>query len=552
MSMVVELLLSLVTIFTSVKGSCIKGCVCNEQPLTVFCNEGDMETIPMNVPAYAQEVSFAGNKIKTINSRIFYKGLRITKLDLSSNALTDIADDAFLNVRHTLNTLNLRGNQLTDVPKRSLSYLPLLHNFFLANNNIERLLPRTFESMVNLRHLDLSGNWLEQFSQNAFVGLHQLTHLNLSGNNIAALSASSLRNLNSVIVLDLSDNNIAKIHQNALTHTSFLEILNISRNKLEEIQIGHSGETGRLLILDLSMNKFSSIPTGSLSGMKQLDELYLQKNKIRNIEKGAFESMTKLKTLILSKNVFASIPESAAWKGLKSLQKISLAGNVIHSLNDDLFGTKHKPDNSEMQAITNIDLSKNNISEIGSDVFSAMVVLQTLNLERNYITRIPGDAFSFNPILEELYLGSNHLQMPNFSWFASAIHPSSQKLTNFSSFLQNNPWTCNCKLYQESTDFFNFENAKEKKLPSLDGVICFEPTWLRGRSFSWYIRSNKDHCDRTLLIMLRTLLPLLTFLLIIFLFIKKMPQFKLFRTLPSEQVRPKRIRLDSYKRDKIL
>lgn len=97
--------------------------------------------------------------------------------------LKELADEALLSVNNLIE-LDLRGNQLSDVPSQALRHCPIVRKLMLNENPIKWLRNGSFTQLSSLRSLDLSNCEIELVEGNAFEGLKSLRNLHLNGNRL--------------------------------------------------------------------------------------------------------------------------------------------------------------------------------------------------------------------------------------------------------------------------------------------------------------------------------------------------------------------------------
>lgn len=120
--------------------------------------------------------------------------LHLQWLDLSSNAITEMAPDSFRNSRN-------------------------IQVLKLSNNFIENLPYDIFRYLSNIRIVDISHNNLRSLPDNLFTG-DDLEKLDVSHNQLTKIPVTSLANVAalSLCELGLSHNHIGAIHSNDLSN----------------------------------------------------------------------------------------------------------------------------------------------------------------------------------------------------------------------------------------------------------------------------------------------------------------------------------------------
>ena len=171
-------------------------------------------------------------ELKDRNWGTYYRG---KALDLSHKSLTNLEglQNIPTDVLAQVQVLDLRYNQLQELPANIFSGLHNLHVLYLSNNQLQMLPNNIFSSLPNLRILDLSANRLRVLQSGIFRGLNYLSLLFLNRNKLQELSADIF---------------------NGLTN---LSLLFLDYNQLQELPIGIFNGLHNLQSLTLYCNRFS-------------------------------------------------------------------------------------------------------------------------------------------------------------------------------------------------------------------------------------------------------------------------------------------------------
>ena len=196
------------------------------------------------------------------------------------------------------------------------------------------------ENFVNLETLYLDDNEISNLEP--LEALTNLKNLYLSGNGISNLS--SLENLTNLESLDLSNNEISDI------------------SKLQNLT--------KLIYIDLSENQITDIT--KISYLQNLEEISLRGNNIENIN--TINGLQNLKRLYAGYNKIKSLDIM----NFPSITELNLSGNEIE--NNDVSKL------TNLQTLTNLDLSSNKISDITP--IMDLTNLKILDLEYNQISNI--------------------------------------------------------------------------------------------------------------------------------------------------------------------
>ena len=181
----------------------------------------------------------------------------IASLDLSGMSISTLLTGDFTDLVR-LTSLNLSSNALSGIsalPADVFDPLTRLTRLELASSSINALNPNVFSTLTSLTSLDLSGNSsLSTLPDDVFSTLTSLTTLNLSSNDLSTLPAGLF---------------------NPLTN---LEILSLARNGITTLDVNVFSALTNLQVLDLGDNALSALPAGLFSGLTSLASLRLQDN----------------------------------------------------------------------------------------------------------------------------------------------------------------------------------------------------------------------------------------------------------------------------------
>lgn len=142
---------------------------------------------------------------------------KLVKLDLSKNRIELIEEGAFSGL-HSLKSLDLSQNELTDISSRNWPYLAELENLDLSSNRFGSIYAGFFEGLASLRMLNLERNEdLERVELNAFAGLQKLDTLKLRNcPHLSFIDEYAFEHPNQLRQVHLSNNALSKISSNLL------------------------------------------------------------------------------------------------------------------------------------------------------------------------------------------------------------------------------------------------------------------------------------------------------------------------------------------------
>ncbi|GLG98177.1 Toll-like receptor 6 [Gryllus bimaculatus] len=342
-----------------------------------FSDWGNGPTAPgKSCNAGLEVLDLSDNDIMTVSDNALSSLRALQKLFLQDNALTQLADRAFVGLQG-LQVLNASSNQLVALPPELFQSTRDIKEVYLQNNSISVLAPGLLEGLDQLQVLDLSDNELTSswVNRDTFSGMIRLVVLNLAHNDIAKIDAHVFHDLYSLQILNLDHNSIDVIAEGAFSTLSNLHALTLSHNQLTLIQPYH------------------------FTGLYVLNQLFLSNNRIKDLHPHTFENCTNLQDLGLSANELTEVPKAVG--RLRFLKSLDLGENRITKLSPAAF--------EGLDQLYGLRLIDNAIMNVSRDDFSPLQSLQILNLARNRLRHVEAGAFSATPTLHALRLDGNRL-----------------------------------------------------------------------------------------------------------------------------------------------
>ena len=349
--------------------------------------------------AALETLDLSGNLLTELPPAIF-DGLRaLYSLDLSNNSLTELPPAIFDGLR-ALSTLRLHDNRLTALPAGAFSSLTDLGFLSLNNNLLTELPPAIFDGLGALNILRLHGNRLTALPAGVFTGLAALSALYLNSNSLAALPSGIFDRLAELEVLYLNNNNLTALPLGIFTGLSDLKTLKLSDNSLTELPVGLFSDLTELDYLSLSNNLLTELPAGLFSGLRVLTVLRLEGNSLYVLSAGAFAGLARLGVLYLNDNSLTALPPSA-FAGLAALDILYLNGNSLTELPAGAF--------AGLTALRFLLLDDNGLTALPADAFTGLTALRTLDLSNNHLMELPEGVFRGLTALRSLDLNDNSL-----------------------------------------------------------------------------------------------------------------------------------------------
>lgn len=353
----------------------------------------------------------------------------LTTLDLHDNQLKSLP--GALGELLELQQLRLSHNQLTSVPVEVCT-LKNLRSLTLQQNQMESL-PEELGQLENLTELDVSNNHLMALPSTLGC-LSCLQKLNLNHNKLSSLP-DSLAQLKNVKLLDCSNNQLTDIPV-SLSEMLALEQLYLRHNKLHLLPQLPAPSLKELYV---GNNQIEQLEAEQLSSLTAISLLELRDNKIKSLP----EQITLLSTLTrldLTNNDITTLPASLSL--LPNLKMLLLEGNPMRGIRRDLLtkGTnellkylrgriKEEPDGPDegptamtlpSQARVNIhniktlkllEFSEKQADQVPDEVFDAAAdqAISNVNFSKNRLSNIPPRLMEFHSSLSDINLGFNRL-----------------------------------------------------------------------------------------------------------------------------------------------
>lgn len=260
-------------------------CICDynlAKDLSVQCDIVDYEQLVSAMERYASKTTvdlfyINNSTIGTLKNGSF-AAFKVNNMQLSSCQIKTIEPEAFEGQENTLKSLNLRNNNISEIPSNTL------------------------KALRNLTVLDLSMNKITRVNDNAFAGLKLVT-------------------------LKLSDNEVTLAPGAFRTLERSLKNLNLKGTRQKKVPEALRG-LKTLAFLDLSQNSIRELPGSAgaraFEGLDSLTGLNLERNLIQNIGPDAFFGIKHtLSSLSLLNNLIPDFP-TAAINSIQDLRVRSL------------------------------------------------------------------------------------------------------------------------------------------------------------------------------------------------------------------------------------
>uniref|UniRef100_A0A672T4D9 LRRCT domain-containing protein n=1 Tax=Sinocyclocheilus grahami TaxID=75366 RepID=A0A672T4D9_SINGR len=275
---------------------CPHVCVCDDTKLTVTCARKNL-THPIQM-----------------------------KLNLKRNNLGELPKSAF---KHTpyLTHLNLCGCSIQSVREGAFQGLSLLVQLDLATilMSSTRNMPESFDGLSSLKQLYLNRNRIEEIHPGAFAALNSLNLLSLTHNQLVYLPNMAFHGMLNIQLLHLSHNSLNNLATEAFAGLLVFTHLNLDHNELQDFPTKTMTRLAELTHLDMSFNPMTYLVEESVS-MPKLTHLSLHHMALQDLSEWALSLSPHISHLDLSYN---QLPYIQALKMSSQLSSLNLTGNPI-------------------------------------------------------------------------------------------------------------------------------------------------------------------------------------------------------------------------------
>ncbi|XP_012275452.1 uncharacterized protein LOC105697055 [Orussus abietinus] len=314
-------------------------CICDynlAKELSIQCDNVNYSQLVSAMRRYAAKVNvdlfYVNNSTIGALNNGSLSTLRINNIQLSGCRIKTISKDTFKGQENSLKTLNLKHNELSEVPTEALRSLRNLTVLDLSMNKITRVEENAFGEL-KLMTLKLSDNEVT-LVPGSFRGLENtLKNLNLKGTRQKKIP-EALRGLKALAFLDLSQNSLRELPgsagERAFEGLDSLTGLNLERNFIQNIgSNAFHGVKNTLSSLSLLNNVLPDFPTGAINSVHDLKVLDIGFNLITELPVIAFQNNPSITLLAIDGNPLTTVSEAVLARLNGTLRGLSLGGRFL-------------------------------------------------------------------------------------------------------------------------------------------------------------------------------------------------------------------------------
>ncbi|KAL6644025.1 hypothetical protein ACP70R_018791 [Stipagrostis hirtigluma subsp. patula] len=385
-------------------------------------------------------ISIGGNRLVGPIPRVLSNLTKLEILDISFSNLTDHIP-VELGTMQQLTEIRLSVNQMTGPFPAFIGNLSKLTYLDLNDNQLTGPITSTLGNARSLQHLNIDSNnlggdldFLASLGNCQQLGLlaisnNPYTSVSLNPYHVGNLSTKlfafeavnsqiigslpdTISNLSALRFLSLQNNQLSSAIPESLTMLENLEELALSMNSMSGPIPSKTGKLSRLVILLLNHNKISGSVPDELSNLSRLEYLDLSYNKLSSTIPTSLFHLDNIVNLYMSNNFFSgALPSDLSY--MRTLYQIDLSTNNLVGKLPNSFA------NTEILALTYLNLSHNTLENSIPDSFRQLANLEILDLSSNNLSgAIPKYLTNFT-YLSSLNLSFNNLegQIPNVGVF---------------------------------------------------------------------------------------------------------------------------------------
>ncbi|KAI5731822.1 hypothetical protein M8J77_016634 [Diaphorina citri] len=321
-----------------------------------------------------QVLHLENNQIESIHRNTFASLSNLHTLIMSNNKLKRIESNS-LDSLTALSVLSLDNNELEYIEENALKNSTSLQDFHLNGNKLTEI-PKVLRNLHSLKTLDLGDNLITEINNLSLNSLHQLAGLRLTENNISNISKGVFEKLSVLTILNLASNKIQKVEAGTFDNNSNLVAIRLDGNYLTDIG-GLFPKLPNLVWLNISENllewfDYALIP----ADLQWLDIHGNQISELGNYFE--IESQLRLTYFDASSNKLTELTGNAI---PHSVENLFLTNNLISKVQPYTFFMKPN--------LTRVDLVGNRLKNINQTALRISPLPSHKNIPDFYIGENP-------------------------------------------------------------------------------------------------------------------------------------------------------------------
>uniref|UniRef100_A0A182VQB0 Leucine rich immune protein (Coil-less) n=1 Tax=Anopheles minimus TaxID=112268 RepID=A0A182VQB0_9DIPT len=331
-------------------------------------------------------------------------------INANNTVLSAVERYCVINITGVKEMLILRYNE-TVLPVDILSSYTNLSSLEIFQGSLHNIKPGAFEMLKHLIKLDIRNNDVRTLEDYTFRGLDELQILELTSNNLTSIAPDAFDGLKSLVRVALSGNHIAQLPAKIFSSSPMLRTILLTNNLLTELPVGFFDNIEELLRLDVSNNQLKTfnfpnlnvsqllLRNNSLTSLYTNDHMKFVQANHNGIEMVMGTGLNII-DMVLSDNAISDVRPI---RRMSNLIRLSLSNNPL--LPNSVFASLPK-----LQEL----LLSNTSIQIGENTFVNLSALTLLDLSFNNLTQLDFSMFSSMAELESLIVAYNRIEHINF------------------------------------------------------------------------------------------------------------------------------------------
>lgn len=350
-------------------------------------------------------LDLSDNQLTDLSRNVFSLLPNLKHVNLSHNTHLSAIPITLLHKIPKLITIDLSFTSLKVISSDFLTKSSSLQYIYLSHNDITELSENAFVNLRNLSVVDLSFNNINNIKPTAFVNVMNIQKLLLKGNQLSSFKGEFFNTGTGLEILDISDNQLSYLFPSSFKIHPRLKEIRAANNKFNFFPAELIASLQFLEYVDLSGNELKTVEELDFARLPRLRTLLLFNNQLDSISEMAFHNSTQLQIINLSNNKLERLGERT-FEGLIRLQNLNLEGNLLTDLPETIF------ERSRLQMLENINLARNAFEVAPLKALQRQYFfVSSVDLSHNRLKEIPADDsilvnikkldLSFNPLSEE-------------------------------------------------------------------------------------------------------------------------------------------------------
>ena len=361
----------IVAVSTDATDNCPQNCSCKWATGVIDCSYVDK--IPMFIDrSLIHELKLSPHNITEIKKDHFQNFTDLRILDISRGCLQIVANNAFDDIKSTIERIDLNSNNISAIPADLFKDMPKLENVEINYNQLKNLTDSIFVNLPILNFVKLEVNAISKIGDELFKNVSSLESVYFTRNKLTQIPYRALQNVPALKHLYLSYNDITSIGDYSF---QWPELVNISldSNKITEFTT-FPNITPSLYSLDVEFNKIVSLSSLAWTNLSSISSLNLNGNPITSFSTGIFRGLPGVTHLFMRNMPVVESIDARVFTDLKSVRYIDASVNPkLKYIHEEAFTDS---------ALTNLYLDQNNLTTLSQSMLP-LLTLDHLDLGNN-------------------------------------------------------------------------------------------------------------------------------------------------------------------------